>query len=162
METFLSMPGVVDFQSSLCFSPSRGTIDPHSLKVDLTVGSVGISVNALHSLLSLLKDCHQFEANPPREAPLVPAHTSATEMLSPTTPMSPLIRALRSVSGFSSSFVKHLSITHYLQATSARPLTSKLKKTRPSVRFYSLTTARICMLKSHLLSIVMAVHIDDG
>ena len=94
METFLSLPGSVDFHSSLRFSPSQGLVDPHSLKADLNVGSVGISVDAMRSLLSLLKDNHQFEPSSPREAPL------SAETLSPTTPMSPFIRVLRSVSSF--------------------------------------------------------------
>ena len=114
METFFSLPGSVDFRSSLRFSPSRGIIDPHSLKADLNVDSVQIFVDALHSLLALLKYHHRFEPTSPREAP-PSTFTSTAETVSPTIPMSPFIRALRS-------------------ATSSRVLTPKLKEARHSVR----------------------------
>jgi hypothetical protein len=100
METFFSLPGSVDFRSSFRFSPSRGNIDPHSLKADLNVDSVRISIDVLHSLLTLLKDRHRFEPTSSREAPASPAPTSVAEIVSPTIPISPFIRALRSVSSF--------------------------------------------------------------
>jgi hypothetical protein len=100
-ETFLSFPGDVNCNVSLRFSPSKGTIDPHSLKADLDVDSVHVSVDNLRSLLSLLRDGHQSE---PTYSPSEPLPStlpiSASDTLSAKTPMSPFIEALRSVRNF--------------------------------------------------------------
>lgn len=93
IKTFLSLPGSIDFYSSLRFSPSRGIIDPHSLKAELKVDATYISVDALHSLLTSLKDRHKFEPSDP--PPTSAALTSVSE--ASASPMSPFVRVLRSV-----------------------------------------------------------------
>lgn len=97
LQTFLHLPGDIDFNSSLQFSPSKGTIDPHSLKVGLKVDSVHVSVDVLRSLYYLVKDGHQSESTYPPYEPPSSVSINATETLSAKTPMSPFIEALRSV-----------------------------------------------------------------
>lgn len=102
-ESFLNLPGAINLSGSLDFSPRRGTIDQHSLKVDLEVDSVHVCVDRLQSVLRMLDDHHQFDPlSPSVEVPPdpTPLNSPTSPMASPTspmTPMAPLFGAFRSV-----------------------------------------------------------------
>lgn len=102
----MSLPGSLGFTSSLSFSPSRGTIDQHSLKVDLSLGTVHICVDAMLALLDTLKDCHRFVSPPSAAEPL----SSPSGSPSTAAPMSPILDAIRSVS--SDSGVTRIIFSH--------------------------------------------------
>lgn len=87
----------MDFSGSLQFNPSKGTVDPQSLRADLNMDSVRISVDSLRSLLSLFEDHNQFEPLPSYGSPPSATADSAALSPSPNTPMSPFFEAFRSV-----------------------------------------------------------------
>lgn len=98
--SFFNLPGAINLSGSLEFSPRRGTIDQHSLKVDLEVDSVCICVDRLQSVLRMLDSHHQFDPLSPSVEVLsdpmfLGGHTSTTSSL--MTPMTPIFGAFRSV-----------------------------------------------------------------
>ena len=102
LNSFLNLPGAINVGGSLEFSPRRGTVDQHSLKVVLDVDSVYVCVDRLQSVLKMLDNHHQFDhLSPSVEVPSDPmplgSPTSPITNPTPLTPMTPIFGAFRSV-----------------------------------------------------------------
>ncbi|KAJ7276501.1 golgi-body localization protein domain-containing protein [Mycena haematopus] len=113
---FFSLPGSIGFNASLGFSPKRGTIDPHSVDVSLTMTDAHVDLRAVIDLLESLKcpeqpDHSEPSAEPPCEPPplrvmssprvrdslasplLSPSSLAFFSPASPTSPRSPFFGA---------------------------------------------------------------------
>ncbi|KAF7352699.1 hypothetical protein MVEN_01235800 [Mycena venus] len=101
---FFSLPGSIGFNASLGFSPKRGTIDPHSVNVSLTMTDAHVDLRAMIDLLESLKHSKQSDhpvahSEPPCEPePLHPSSPrfrdslvspSSLAFFSPASPISP-------------------------------------------------------------------------
>ncbi|KAF8195786.1 golgi-body localization protein domain-containing protein [Mycena galopus ATCC 62051] len=73
---FFSLPGSIGFNASLGFSPKRGTVDPHSVNVSLSMTDAHVDLRAVIDLLESLKRSKQPDPEPSVEPPLVSAPSS--------------------------------------------------------------------------------------
>ncbi|KAJ6539449.1 golgi-body localization protein domain-containing protein [Mycena capillaripes] len=113
---FLSLPGSIGFNASLGFSPKRGSIDPHSVNVSLTMTDAHVDLRAMIDLLESLKRSKQpdhSEPEPPEPpqipssphfrdslySPLLSPTTPSLSFLSPTSPTSPFFSAFSGIQG---------------------------------------------------------------
>ncbi|KAJ7047262.1 golgi-body localization protein domain-containing protein [Mycena alexandri] len=89
-----ALPGSIDFDASLGFSPKSGSIDPHSVKVSLTMSDAEVDIRNMIDLLEALerrKPKQQDRHDPELEPLLVPPtpyfrDSIVSPLLSPVTP----------------------------------------------------------------------------
>ncbi|KAJ7179036.1 golgi-body localization protein domain-containing protein [Mycena filopes] len=102
---FFILPGSIDFDACLGFSPKSGSIDPHSVKVSLTMSDADVDIRVMVDLLETLKrrDSQPLDRAEPepllapptpyfRESfvpPLLSPVTPSMSFFSPTSPISP-------------------------------------------------------------------------
>ncbi|KAJ6485160.1 golgi-body localization protein domain-containing protein [Mycena vitilis] len=104
---FCRLPGCIGFNASLGFSPRRGSIDPHSVDVSLTMSDAHFDLRALIDLLESLKHSEPHDHAEPeplqvpssphlkesRYSPLLSPTTPSMSFFSPTSPTSPFFNA---------------------------------------------------------------------
>ncbi|KAF7292415.1 hypothetical protein HMN09_01225600 [Mycena chlorophos] len=91
---FFKLPGTINFDASLGFSPRSGSIDPHSVKVSLVLPDAHVDVRTLVALLGTFKGAEPSTSAPIAEvtiveSPISPADVKSfrySTLLSPTTP----------------------------------------------------------------------------
>ncbi|KAJ7498810.1 golgi-body localization protein domain-containing protein [Mycena latifolia] len=113
---FFTLPGSIDFNASLGFSPRRGSIDPHSVNVSLVLSDAHVELRAMAALMDSLKRSKKLDHTEPEPletpsspyfrdslhspllSPLLSPHapsifSSPASPASPTSPRSPFLSA---------------------------------------------------------------------
>ncbi|KAJ6598956.1 golgi-body localization protein domain-containing protein [Mycena vulgaris] len=117
---FLALPGSIDFNASLGFSPKRGSIDPHSVNVSLVLSDAHVELRAMVALMDSLKrskNTDRSELEPLEipsspyfrdslHTPLLSTNTPSMTFFSPTSPTSPSSPRSPFLSAFSGSVAR--------------------------------------------------------